>query len=422
MKILVVGGGGREHATIKSLVGEGREIFCAPGNGGIGALATNVPIKATDIEGMVDFCKKENIDLCVVSPDDQLVLCMVDAMENAGIRAFGPKKDAAIIEGSKAFAKDLMKKYGIPTAAYEVFTESDKAIEYVEKMGKYPVVIKASGLALGKGVIIAENYEEAKTAIVEMIEGGMFGESSSKIVIEEFLTGTEVSVLAFTDGKCIKPLTSAKDHKRALDGDKGLNTGGMGVIAPNPVYTKDVEERAINEIMIPTMEAMNKEGRTFKGVLYFGLIITEEGPKVIEYNCRFGDPEAQVCLSLLKTDLLTVMNAIIDEKLSEVEIETKDGACVCVMMVSGGYPGSYEKNKLIEGLDENGQCEDFYVFHSGTTMKDGKYYTNGGRVLGLTYVGEDLKSAQDHVYNNIDKISFEKSFYRKDIGGKRDGI
>ena len=422
MKILVVGGGGREHATIKSLVGEGREIFCAPGNGGIGALATNVPIKATDIEGMVDFCKKENIDLCVVSPDDPLVLGMVDAMEEAGIRAFGPKKDAAIIEGSKAFAKDLMKKYGIPTAAYEVFTESDKAIEYVEKMGKYPVVIKASGLALGKGVIIAENYEEAKTAIVEMIEGGMFGESSSKIVIEEFLTGTEVSVLAFTDGKCIKPLTSAQDHKRALDGDKGLNTGGMGVIAPNPVYTKDVEERAINEIMIPTMEAMNKEGRTFKGVLYFGLIITEEGPKVIEYNCRFGDPEAQVCLSLLKTDLLTVMNAIIDEKLSEVEIETKDGACVCVMMVSGGYPGSYEKNKLIEGLDENGQCEDFYVFHSGTTMKDGKYYTNGGRVLGLTYVGEDLKSAQDHVYNNIDKISFEKSFYRKDIGGKRDGI
>ncbi len=422
MKILVVGGGGREHATIKSLAGEGREIFCAPGNGGIGALATNVPIKATDIDGMVDFCKKENIDLCVVSPDDPLVLGMVDAMEEAGIRAFGPKKDAAIIEGSKAFAKDLMKKYGIPTAAYEVFTESDKAIEYVEKMGKYPIVIKASGLALGKGVIIAESFEEAKTAIIEMIEGGMFGESSSKIVIEEFLTGTEVSVLAFTDGKCIKPLTSAKDHKRALDGDKGLNTGGMGVIAPNPVYTKDVEERAINEIMIPTMEAMNKEGRTFKGVLYFGLIITEDGPKVIEYNCRFGDPEAQVCLSLLKTDLLTVMNAIIDEKLSEVEIETKDGACVCVMMVSGGYPGSYEKNKLIEGLDENGQCEDFYVFHSGTTMKDGKYYTSGGRVLGLTYVGEDLKSAQDHVYNNIDKISFEKSFYRKDIGGKRDGI
>lgn len=422
MKILVVGGGGREHATIKSLSGEGREIYCAPGNGGIGAIATNVPIKATDIEGMVDFCKKEKIDLCVVSPDDPLVLGMVDAMNEAGVRAFGPTKDAAIIEGSKAFAKDLMKKYGIPTANYEVFTDSRKAIEYVEKMDKYPVVIKASGLALGKGVIIAENFEQAKMAIYEMIDNGLFGESGSKIVIEEFLVGTEVSVLAFTDGKCIKPLTSAKDHKRIFDGDRGLNTGGMGVIAPNPAYTPEVEERAKREIFIPTIEAMKKEGRTFKGVLYFGLIITADGPKVIEYNCRFGDPEAQVCLSLLKTDLLSVMNAVIDEKLSDIEIETKDGTCICVMMVSGGYPEKYEKGKLIKGLSRDGQHGDFYVFHSGTVLKDGQYYTNGGRVLGLTYIGKSLKDAQDHVYKNIDKISFENSFYRKDIGGKRNGI
>ena len=297
MKILVVGGGGREHATVKSLVGEGRELYCAPGNAGIGTLAKNIDIDAKDIDGVVAFCKKEKIDLCVVSPDDPLVMGMVDALQKEGIRAFGPTKDAAIIEGSKAFAKDLMKKYGIPTAAYEVCTDSAKAIEDVKKLDKYPIVVKASGLALGKGVIIAENFEQARMAIFEMIDNGLFGESGSKIVIEEFLVGTEVSVLAFTDGKSIKTLTSAKDHKRVFDGDRGLNTGGMGVIAPNPAYTKEYEERAMKEIFIPTVEAMKKEGRTFKGVLYFGLILTQDGPKVIEYNCRFGDPEAQVCVA-----------------------------------------------------------------------------------------------------------------------------
>ncbi len=422
MKILVVGGGGREHATVKSLVGEGRELYCAPGNAGIGALAKNIDIDAKDIDGVVAFCKKEKIDLCVVSPDDPLVMGMVDALQKESIRAFGPTKDAAIIEGSKAFAKDLMKKYGIPTAAYEVFTDSAKAIEYVKKLDKYPIVVKASGLALGKGVIIAENFEQARMAIFEMIDNGLFGESGSKIVIEEFLVGTEVSVLAFTDGKSIKTLTSAKDHKRVFDGDRGLNTGGMGVIAPNPAYTKEYEERAMKEIFIPTVEAMKKEGRTFKGVLYFGLILTQDGPKVIEYNCRFGDPEAQVCLTLLKTDLLSIMEAVIDERLDEIEIETKEGSCICVMLVSGGYPEKYEKGKLITGLSRDGQHGDFYVFHSGTVLKDGNYYTNGGRVLGLTYVGKTLKETQDHVYKNIDKITFENCFYRKDIGGKRDGI
>ena len=412
MKILVVGGGGREHATVKSLVGEGRELYCAPGNAGIGTLAKNIDIDAKDIDGVVAFCKKEKIDLCVVSPDDPLVMGMVDALQKEGIRAFGPTKDAAIIEGSKAFAKDLMKKYGIPTAAYEVFTDSTKAIEYVKKLDKYPIVVKASGLALGKGVIIAENFEQARMAIFEMIDNGLFGESGSKIVIEEFLVGTEVSVLAFTDGKSIKTLTSAKDHKRVFDGDRGLNTGGMGVIAPNPAYTKEYEERAMKEIFIPTVEAMKKEGRTFKGVLYFGLILTQDGPKVIEYNCRFGDPEAQVCLTLLKTDLLSIMEAVIDERLDEIEIETKEGSCICVMLVSGGYPEKYEKGKLITGLSRDGQHGDFYVFHSGTVLKDGNYYTNGGRVLGLTYVDKTLKEAQDHVYKNIDKITFENCFYR----------
>lgn len=418
MKILVVGGGGREHATVKSLCGEGRQIFCAPGNGGIGALATCVPIDAMDIEAMVDFCKKEHIDLCVVSPDDPLVAGMVDAMEASGIRAFGPNKAAALIEGSKAFSKDLMQKYNIPTAKYKTFTDSQEAIAFVEELDQYPIVIKASGLALGKGVIIAENFTQAKMAIYEMIDNGLFGESSSEIVVEEFLMGTEVSVLAFTDGKSVKPLTSAKDHKRIFDGDRGPNTGGMGCIAPNPAYTPALEARAMEEIFLPTIEAMNKEGRKFKGVLYFGLILTEEGPKVIEYNCRFGDPEAQVCLALLETDLLKIMNAVIDERLDQVDIQCKPGAAAVVMLVSGGYPEKYEKGKLISGLGRDGQHSDFYVFHSGTLLKNGDYYTNGGRVLGLTYVAPTLPEALGHIYKNTHKITFEKSFYRKDIGGK----
>lgn len=419
MRILVVGGGGREHATVKSLAKEGREIFCAPGNAGIANLATCVDIKTNDIDGIVKFATENKIDLAVVSQDEPLVLGMVDALQNAGIRAFGPNKAAAIIEGSKAFSKDLMKKYNIPTAKYEKFTDSEKAINYIKEQNSYPTVIKASGLALGKGVIIAENFEDAKEAVIEMLEGGKFGESGNEIVIEEFLTGTEVSVLAFTDGKCVKPMISSKDHKRAFDGDKGLNTGGMGVIAPNPVYTKDVEKQAFEQIFIPTINAMNAEGRTFKGVLYFGLIITEQGPKVIEYNCRFGDPEAQVCLSLLDTDLLEIMNAVIDGKLEKVDFSNKEGAAIIVMMCSGGYPESYAKGKEISGINADGQSDKFdYIFHSGTAIKDGKYVSNGGRVLGFVCLGKDVKDAQDKVYANIDSVKFENSFYRHDIGGK----
>lgn len=420
MRILVVGGGGREHATVKSLAKEGRELFCAPGNAGIANLATCVDIKTNDIDGIVKFATENKIDLAVVSQDEPLVLGMVDALENAGIRAFGPNKAAAIIEGSKAFSKDLMKKYNIPTAAYEKFTDSEKAIQYLQQQNCYPAVIKASGLALGKGVIIAENFEEAREAVIEMLEGGKFGESGNEIVIEEFLTGTEVSVLAFTDGKCVKPMISSKDHKRAFDGDKGLNTGGMGVIAPNPAYTKDVEKQAWEQIFIPTINAMNAENRTFKGVLYFGLIITDKGPKVIEYNCRFGDPEAQVCLSLLDTDLLEIMNAVIDGELEKVNFSNKEGGAIVVMMCSGGYPESYAKGKEISGLNNDGQSDKFdYIFHSGTALKDGKYVSNGGRVLGLVCLGKDVKDAQNKVYANIDSVKFENSFYRNDIGGKR---
>ena len=420
MKILVVGGGGREHAILKSLSGEGRQLFCAPGNAGIANLATCVDIKINDLDGIVKFATEEKIDLALVSQDEPLVLGMVDALQAAGIRTFGPNKAAAIIEGSKAFSKDLMKKYNIPTAAYEKFTDSAAAIEYVKAQDSYPTVIKASGLALGKGVIIAQNFEEAKEAIIEMLDGGKFGESGKEIVIEEFLTGPEVSVLAFTDGHCVRPMISSKDHKRAFDNDEGLNTGGMGVIAPNPFYTEEVEKIAYETILIPTINAMNAEGRTFKGVLYYGLMITEKGPKVIEYNCRFGDPEAQVCLSLLKTDLLEIVDAVIDERLSEIEVVNEDGAAIIVMMCSGGYPESYEKGKEIIGLDANGQNDAFhYVFHSGTAMKDGKYLSNGGRVLGFVAKGKDIADAQNNVYSNIDKVSFEKSFYRHDIGGKR---
>ncbi len=420
MKILVVGGGGREHATIRSLVAEGRQLFCAPGNAGIADLATCVDIKTNDVEGIVKFATEEKMDLVIVSQDEPLVLGMVDALQAAGIRAFGPDKKAAIIEGSKAFSKELMKKYNIPTAAYETFTDSASAIEYIKAQNKYPTVVKASGLALGKGVIIAQNFEEAEEAIKEMMDNGKFGESGETVVIEEFLTGPEVSVLAFTDGNVVKPMISSKDHKRAHDFDQGLNTGGMGVIAPNPAYTPDVEKEAWEKIFIPTINAMKAEGRTFKGVLYFGLMVTADGPKVIEYNCRLGDPEAQVCLTLLKTDLLTIMNAVIDEKLADLEVENEEGAAIVVMMCSGGYPEAYAKGKEISGLDEHGQNSSFeYIFHSGTAMKDGKYTSNGGRVLGFVQKGKDIAECQDKVYSKIDEVSFEGSFYRHDIGGRR---
>lgn len=422
MKILVVGGGGREHAVVKKLVGDGRELFCAPGNAGIEALARCVPIRATDIDGMVNFCKEQKIDLCFVTPDDPLVLGMVDAMESAGIRAFGPSKLAAEIEGSKAFSKDMMSKYAIPTADYEVFTSSTHAVDYIKKKSTYPIVIKASGLALGKGVIIAQNESEATRAILDMIDGGVFGASGAQVVIEEFLVGQEVSVLAFTDGNCVRPMVSARDHKRAYDGDMGLNTGGMGTIAPNPYYTKDMEERAMREIFIPTINAMNDMGRRFKGILYFGLILTESGPKVIEYNCRLGDPEAQVCLPLLKTDLLQIIEAIMDERLADIDIEYSTDCAICVVMASGGYPTQYVKGKEIHGLNTDGSCDTMEIFHSGTAKRDGAFVTNGGRVLGLVHMDKTASAAQEYIYSHIDEISFEGSFYRNDIGGKRRGI
>ena len=371
MKILVVGGGGREHAIVWKIAQSPKvdKIYCAPGNGGIAELAECVDIAATDIENMVKFAKDNAIDLVMVAPDDPLVLGMVDAMEKEGIRAFGPRANAAIIEGSKAFSKELMKKYNIPTANYEVFTDSTSAIDYIKAQNTFPTVIKADGLALGKGVIIAQNLEEAEQAVHEMIDDGKFGKSGSRVVIEEFLTGPEVSVLAFTDGKTVKPMVSAQDHKRVYDNDKGLNTGGMGTFSPSRLYDDAKAEECMKNIFVPTIKAMSSEGRPFKGVLYFGLMMTANGVKVIEYNCRFGDPETQVVLPRLKTDLVEIMEAVIDERLDEINIEWEDNAAVCVVMASGGYPVSYKKGYEISGLDNVG---DLTVFHAGTAVKDGK--------------------------------------------------
>ena len=420
MKILVIGSGGREHAVIRKL-SENKtieKIYAAPGNGGISALAECVSIKATDIPAMVEFAVEKGIDLTVVTPDDPLVLGMADAMEAAGIRAFGPRKNAAIIEGSKAFAKDLMKKYGIPTARYETFDDCEKAVDYVRRQDCYPTVVKADGLALGKGVIIAENFDAAEKAIRSMMEEGVFGKSGSRVVIEEFLTGKEVSVLAFTDSHTVKPMVSSMDHKRALDGDRGLNTGGMGTIAPSPYYTPELAQRCMEEIFLPTVEAMNREGRPFKGCLYFGLILTEEGPKVIEYNCRFGDPETQVVLPLLETDLLTVMEAVCGEKLAELEIRWKKGAAACVVMASGGYPQKYTTGFPISGLDEKGDAPGVMVYHAGTKKEGGRYLTAGGRVLGVTAVEPTLKEAVESAYLGVRTISFQNAHYRTDIGQK----
>ncbi|MCI5800719.1 MAG: phosphoribosylamine--glycine ligase [Oscillospiraceae bacterium] len=420
MKILVIGSGGREHAVIRKL-SENKtieKIYAAPGNGGISALAECVSIKATDIPAMVEFAVEKGIDLTVVTPDDPLVLGMADAMEAAGIRAFGPRKNAAIIEGSKAFAKDLMKKYGIPTARYETFDDCEKAVDYVRRQDCYPTVVKADGLALGKGVIIAEDFDAAEKAIRSMMEEGVFGKSGSRVVIEEFLTGKEVSVLAFTDSHTVKPMVSSMDHKRALDGDRGLNTGGMGTIAPSPYYTPELAQRCMEEIFLPTVEAMNREGRPFKGCLYFGLILTEEGPKVIEYNCRFGDPETQVVLPLLETDLLTVMEAVCGEKLAELEIRWKKGAAACVVMASGGYPQKYTTGFPISGLDEKGDAPGVMVYHAGTKKEGGRYLTAGGRVLGVTAVEPTLKEAVESAYLGVRTISFQSAHYRTDIGQK----
>ena len=420
MKVLVVGSGGREHAVIRALSKNKSidEIVCAPGNGGIASLAACVNIGATDVDGMVDYAKNNGVDFCVVTPDDPLALGMVDAMETAGIPSFGPNKKAAQIEASKVFAKGLMKKYGIPTAAYEVFTDPADVLAYLQKRNTWPAVIKADGLALGKGVLIAQNEEEAKAAVKELMVDKKFGASGNEVVVEEFMEGPEVSVLSFTDGHVIVPMVSSMDHKRADDGDKGLNTGGMGTIAPSPVYTPEVAKECMEKIFVPTMHAMNKEGRTFKGVLYFGLMLTKDGPKVVEYNCRFGDPETQVVLPLLKSDLFTIMRAVHDEKLADLDIEWSDEAAACIMEASGGYPESYKKGYEIHGLDENGQHPGVYVYHSGTKKENGKFYTNGGRVLGIMATGSDLKEALAKAYAAVDEIGFENMHYRHDIGRK----
>ena len=415
MKIMVVGGGGREHAIIKKLK-ENKSIetiYALPGNGGIAADAECVNIAATDIAGIVDFAKNNDIDFAVVAPDDPLVLGCVDALNEIGIKCFGPKKNAAIIEGSKVFSKNLMKKYGIPTAEYEVFSDMEKALAYLET-APIPTVIKADGLALGKGVIIAESRDDAKKAVKEMMEDKVFGESGSNIVIEEFLTGPEVSVLSFTDGKTVVPMVSSMDHKRAKDNDEGLNTGGMGTIAPNPCYTDAVAAECMEKIFIPTMNAMNSEGRTFKGCLYFGLMITPNGTKVIEYNCRFGDPETQVVLPLLDTDLYTIMEAVADERLSEVDVKFKDENACCVIMASEGYPVKYEKGyEITVDADIDGE-----VFVAGAKSEDGKLLTNGGRVLGVTCTAPSLKEAIDKSYKAVEKVHFGNAFYRHDIGAK----
>ncbi len=418
MKILVVGGGGREHAIVWKIAQSPKveKIYCAPGNGGIAELAECVNVAATDINGMVALAKEKAVDLVMVAPDDPLAMGMVDALEKEGIRAFGPRANAAIIEGSKAFSKELMKKYNIPTARYEVFDDSTKAISYIKEQGKFPAVIKADGLALGKGVIIAQDLAEAEQAVREMIDEGKFGRSGSRVVIEEFLTGPEVSVLAFTDGKTVKPMVSAQDHKRAYDNDKGLNTGGMGTFSPSRLYDEAKQKECMENIFLPTIKAMTAEQRPFKGVLYFGLMMTADGVKVIEYNCRFGDPETQVVLPRLKTDLVDIMQAVIDERLDEIEIEWEDNAAVCVVMASGGYPVSYKKGYEITGLDG---VDGVTVFHAGTAVKDGKIVTSGGRVLGVTALGANIDEARDKAYAAVGKISFKDEFHRSDIGIKR---
>lgn len=419
MKVLVVGGGGREHALIRKIKESDRvdSIACCPGNGGISYDAECYNVSATDIDGVVHLAKEIKADFVVVAPDDPLVAGMVDALNDAGFSTFGPKANAAIIEGSKVFSKDLMLKYNIPTAEYKVFDKAEDVIDYLKEKNEFPAVIKADGLALGKGVIIPETLDEAIAGVKEIMEDKIFGASGNNVVVEEFLTGPEVSVLAFTDGKCVKPMVSSMDHKRALDGDKGLNTGGMGTVSPNPYYTDDVAKECMEKIFVPTIQAMNAEGRTFKGCLYFGLMITPKGPKVIEYNCRFGDPETQVVLPRLKTDIMDIFEAINNETLSELDIEWSDEACTCVIMASGGYPKSYPKGIEITGLTE-GQLDGVTVYHAGTAINDEKLVTSGGRVLGVTALGNTLEEALEKSYAAVDKIKFENAHYRKDIGQK----
>ncbi len=413
--IMVVGGGGREHAIIRALKKspEINKIYALPGNAGMSGDAECVNISATDIKGVVEFAMANNISFAVVSPDDPLVLGMVDELESAGIPAFGPSKTAAQIEGSKVFAKNLMKKYRIPTAEYNVFSEAEKALEYVKNF-KLPVVIKADGLALGKGVIIAGTRDDAENAVISIMKDKIFGKSGNSIVIEEFLSGVEVTVLTFTDGNTIVPMVSSMDHKKAFDGDLGPNTGGMGAVSPNPYYTNEIAERCMTEIFLPTVSAMKSEGIPFKGCLYFGLMITAEGVKVIEYNCRFGDPEAQAVLPLLETDLFEIMKAVHQERLDEIEVKFRNGYSCCVVMASRGYPVSYEKGfEITVGEGKTGE-----IYFAGTAFKDGLLVTNGGRVLGITNVSDTLEKAIEMSYNDVKKINFKNAYYRTDIGRK----
>lgn len=418
MKVLIVGGGGREHAIAQSVAKSEKvdKIYCTPGNAGIAALAECAPIGAMEFDKIVAFAKEKEVDLVIVGMDDPLVGGLVDELEAAGIRAFGPKKNAAILEGSKAFSKDLMKKYNIPTAAYENFTDPDAAIKYLETEAKFPIVLKADGLALGKGVLICNTLEEAKDGVKKIMLDKKFGSAGNEMVIEEFMTGREVSVLSFVDGKTIKIMTSAQDHKRAKDGDQGLNTGGMGTFSPSPFYTEEVDEFCKKYVYQATVDAMASEGREFKGIIFFGLMLTEDGPKVLEYNARFGDPEAQVVLPRMKNDIIDVFEACIDGTLDQIDLQFEDNAAVCVVLASDGYPVSYEKGFEIKGLEKFENKEGYYVFHAGTKLDNGKIVTNGGRVLGVTAKGKDLKEARANAYEATKLIDFENKYMRNDIG------
>ena len=417
MKVLIVGSGGREHAIAAKVAQSSKvdKIYCAPGNAGIGQIAELVPIKAMEFEKLAHFAEEEKIDLTVVGMDDPLVGGIVDVFKAHGLRVFGPEKKAAILEGSKAFSKDLMKKYGIPTAAYETFTDKDKAVEYLKTQAKFPIVLKASGLALGKGVLICKDLDEALEGAEEIMGVKKFGDAGSQMVVEEFMTGHEVSVLPFCDGKTYKEMSSSQDYKRAGDNDTGLNTGGMGNISPSPFYTKEVREFCEKNIFQPTVDAMRAEGREFVGVIFFGLMLTPDGPKVLEYNCRFGDPEAQVILPRMENDIVDVFEACIDGRLDQVDLRFRQETTVCVMVASGGYPVAYEKGKEIKGLENFEGKEGICCFHSGTAEKDGKIVTNGGRVLGITASGRDLKEARERAYQAVSWVSFDKEYYRHDI-------
>lgn len=418
MKILVIGSGGREHAIVKKISESKRvsKIYCAPGNGGISDIAECIPIKVTEFDKLIDFAKENKIDLTIIGPDDPLVMGISDKFIDAGLKVFGPTKDGAQIEGSKVFSKELMKKYNIPTAKYEVFNDYDSALKYVKEENTYPTVIKAEGLALGKGVIIANTFEEADVALREIMIDKIFGESGNRIVIEEYLTGPEISVLSFCDGKTIVPMVSAQDHKRAYDNDQGPNTGGMGTFSPSRIYDDKMQDECMNNIFIPTVNALNNEGITYKGVIFFGLMATKDGVKVIEYNARFGDPETQVVLPRLKTDIVDIFEAVCDGTLDTINVEWEDNACVCVVEASGGYPKKYQTGYEIKGLENI--KNNIFVYHAGTKKENNRYFTSGGRVLGITSKSCDLDTAISDAYNAVKSISFTDVHYRKDIGIK----